>query len=640
MHFLADFSGGQYFDGFHGLSFALLVCGAIAAGVWILLFALRWFASMPKMPDAGPATNELGPETPAVANLLAHRWKVTQPAVQATLIDLAARGLLEIEQYVGENFVVRLRDDRPGVSAPDKDYERQVLDLVRRRATGGSAPVQALDLGEASDAERWMKRFRKSVVQDAKRLGLARSRWAQGDWVVLGAGLFVVLELFALAFSVARLAEDSGSGEDSFGRWDWLLAGGFVWLLSMVAIGSVRDLRDTPAGRIACARWLGVRDYFRESRAFDDAPPAAVTIWERYLSYGVALGTARHAVEALPMTADDPNAAWTRFGGDWREVHIEYPERFGFGEAPIRVFLGGLWRTAWWGGLAFFALPFLGRIAWDITSSILSDYGQTKSYERWIVLGLLALFSGWGIYLTIRFVDGVIRLWRGAADLNKRVVVEGEVVKRGLGRVAVADGKSEEVNAWIPPPTAPAIARGMVVRFTRSPRLWYVDKVEVLSHSGSDEPALIEPGSVSSGAGLLDVESVRQLTGLALNAVTPAGNVPFGSLPGGSVSAFADDQGNRVLIASILVPPLLAKTMISVLTRSAAASGKVAPQIGDSASWLPGDYLMVRQGQRMVLTQAELKARPESDHLMMAEALARRVLDVPALPGSNDVTGD
>ena len=200
---VAGLSGGEKFDGFEGASLALLFLGGIAAGLWLLAFGLRWFASMPKLPAPGAKTSDLGSESPAVVNLLVNRWRLSHLAVQATLVDLAARGLLQIEMY-GRQFVVRLQDDRAGIEQPLATYERQVLELVRRRATGGSAPVEALDLGEAGEAASWLKRFNKSVVSEARKAGLARSRWSRADWVVLGGGLFVVLQLFALAFGVAH----------------------------------------------------------------------------------------------------------------------------------------------------------------------------------------------------------------------------------------------------------------------------------------------------------------------------------------------------------------------------------------------------------------------------------------------------
>jgi len=177
--FLAD----EGFSGFQGLSLVLLMAGAIAASCWMLLFAWRWLVTRPVLPETGPETREVGAESPAIVNLLVNRWCATRAAIQATLLDLASRKFLGIDQYGQKQFVVRLR-----ASPPDDRltaYERQLLDLIRQRATGGSAPAGALTLGEEAEAEAWWKRFRKSVADDARNQRLARYRWATQDWLIL-----------------------------------------------------------------------------------------------------------------------------------------------------------------------------------------------------------------------------------------------------------------------------------------------------------------------------------------------------------------------------------------------------------------------------------------------------------------------
>jgi hypothetical protein len=122
---LLAISGGPKFDGFSGSSLLALVAAIAALGLWFLLFACRWTRTFPRMPDAGPETSELRDEPPAIVNLLVNRWKVTQSAISATLIDLAARRVLGIDLVAGDEYVVRIRD---GDHATEKltDYERQV----------------------------------------------------------------------------------------------------------------------------------------------------------------------------------------------------------------------------------------------------------------------------------------------------------------------------------------------------------------------------------------------------------------------------------------------------------------------------------------------------------------------------------
>ena len=146
----------------------LLVLGAALGLVFAVYFVIRWTASYPDLPAPGPETSEARAEPPAVANLLVNRCHVTSSAAAATLIDLAAHGHLELQHLSSDRFVVRLR-----ARSPDQltDYEARVLSLVREKATGGSAPLEAIELDE-DDADRWRKRFASDVVDDAKARGL------------------------------------------------------------------------------------------------------------------------------------------------------------------------------------------------------------------------------------------------------------------------------------------------------------------------------------------------------------------------------------------------------------------------------------------------------------------------------------
>ena len=213
-----------------------------------------------------------------------------------------------------------------------------------------------------------------AFLAEVDGLGLARSRWSQFDWVLLGATLAVPLGLLALSFGQAGIGSNqSTSSDDNISRGDWLLFAGGAWLLGMAAMGSLRNLRDTASGRVACARWLGVREYLRHSSAFDNAPAASVVVWERNLSYGAALGVAHEAVRVLPFEAESPNVAWSRYGGDWHEVRIRYPERFGSCQPPVTVLFSGIVRAAFFGGLAFIALPLLLRPLLDVVDAARTD---------------------------------------------------------------------------------------------------------------------------------------------------------------------------------------------------------------------------------------------------------------------------
>jgi len=127
----ADFTAGAV---------AVLVAGGVVAVVAVVVFLARWFVSLPDLPPAGPETSELGPESPALANLLVNRCAVTTAAAAATLLDLAARHHVSLFEAGPGNTIVRVQHQ---AAEHLTDYEEQVLDLVREKATGGSAPLEA-----------------------------------------------------------------------------------------------------------------------------------------------------------------------------------------------------------------------------------------------------------------------------------------------------------------------------------------------------------------------------------------------------------------------------------------------------------------------------------------------------------------
>src|ERR671922_260195 len=74
------------------------------------------------------------------ANRLVHDFRVTHDAVPATLLDLAARGVVELEEREPGSYVCRLEQTADGQLAP---YERRIVDLLRRRESGGGVPAPA-----------------------------------------------------------------------------------------------------------------------------------------------------------------------------------------------------------------------------------------------------------------------------------------------------------------------------------------------------------------------------------------------------------------------------------------------------------------------------------------------------------------
>src|SRR5689334_1988208 len=163
----------------------------VAALVWLALGAALLALFHPRRPHEAPATSELRDEPPAVVNLITHQWKVTASAAAATLLDLADRGYVDIVQVSPEQDIVELR--RTGRDARElQPYERQVLDHLRRTAVDGVVPANALTAGPAAVSDRWWRRFRLSVEQDARRRGVSRLRFPAWVTATFAAGLVVL----------------------------------------------------------------------------------------------------------------------------------------------------------------------------------------------------------------------------------------------------------------------------------------------------------------------------------------------------------------------------------------------------------------------------------------------------------------
>ena len=292
--------------------------------VWLAAAGMLYLSRRPAEPFAGPTTLELSSEPPAVANFLVHGFRVTHEAVPATLIDLAARNVVDVEWRGPAVFYVRLRR---AVDASLTAYERRVLEHLQEIASDGVVPAQALTTGPAAESKKWWRRFEGEVIADAQRRGLSRD--------ALDSGLFTVL-LVAAAIPALLAYAAAGAG------------GGLgVWVGSGALLTWIRGRhpqQETTAGLEAAGRWLGVRTALAEDEEFSRQSPLTVELWDRLLAYGAALGVARTASGALPMGAESDTSAWSAQGGSWRNVQVSYPRFFppGWGREPVTMLGVGL----------------------------------------------------------------------------------------------------------------------------------------------------------------------------------------------------------------------------------------------------------------------------------------------------------
>ncbi|HEY2795094.1 MAG TPA: hypothetical protein VGJ28_22225 [Micromonosporaceae bacterium] len=578
---------------------AQLIAGALVAvpvAIWFAVYGLTLLATRPDTPDAAPATEDLGPEPPAIVSLLVNHWEITEDAAESTLLDLAARRILEIRQPGNDPVQSTIHIV---VSAPTglRPYEQRVFDRVSALASGGVLPLTALTFRDTAQAASWSKRLAADVVAEARTHNLSQRR--------LGAGLVGAL---VAAAAVAGACAAIGIGywlhrqhnHDPSGA---ALTTGFItWFVLGGVAGRNHGERDTAAGREAASRWLGVRAWLRGHDAFGDLPPAAVTVWDRYLSYGAAVGATRVASAVIDMGMGSRRNVWSSLGGTWHRVRVHYPHfwrRYGLG-AP-RLILRGLLA-----GVVGFLLV---RYWYHTVGRVLT--GHAQAYITLIKsVGLLAGLLGiaYAIYVIVRTV----------IDLSAPATVTGQVVwvqkwrtikskwndTASLSYLALDDGSADQTRAWALPSTVHAWCSAgdnatiTVRRWSR--RVLTVNVTERApqqmtaqdAYAVADSIGIPQQSGAIHAAPLLSVEEVSSALGLPVTS--RRGDRPTNTGPV-DVAIFRGPDGSQTLILS-RSSGAIGRMTFKLRQRQ----GEAVAGLGDEARGGPG-WIAVRRGGETVI---------------------------------------
>jgi hypothetical protein len=400
---------------------AVTLLAALVIAVTAVWAAVAQMRTRPRRPDRGPATMDLGEEPPAVVDLITDDFAVTPEAVPATLVDLAARRWLSIEEF-GGNVVIRIAGrDR---DEPLEPYERRVLDHVRALAVDGVVPAHAMTTGPDAVSKAWWRSFRGEVIDDAQSRGLCRDRWSGATLAPIWTGTAAA---GVLLWAADRLGELRTDGADP-GAIGWLWG---VVLITVVGLGlwsfslrARRLQRDTDAGLRAAARWLGVRHHMATIGDFRDKPAAMVTLWDRYLAHAVALDLAPLVVAQLPLGKEDHRHAWSRESGAWRQVRVGYPHlRPGYGQHPLFAML----TSAGAGGVSIVVLAFTVRVRRDQVDLLADLPGRASGVVALVALALGAL-------AVVVLSWNVVKLVFSIADVARTDRLEGLAIRCRIRR--------------------------------------------------------------------------------------------------------------------------------------------------------------------------------------------------------------
>ncbi|GAA4593905.1 hypothetical protein GCM10023194_59400 [Planotetraspora phitsanulokensis] len=438
------------------------IAAAAAVGLWLLL--LLAFATATRTPEvkAAPATGALGEESPAIVDLLTGDWRLTNEAASATVLDLAAKGALAIEEIGPELSLVRLRRDPGDLNA----YERLVYEHVRSLAVDGVVATGALAEG-SRDISRWWKSFRKKVIVEARAQGLSRPRWSRAQAALLTTTAVAVAVLAGIAAEVSGFGSNVSDEEGSPG----VAVGFFCFLVLAGLMSKLNGERGTKRGAELAGRWLGVRDHLAATGRFGEQPAASVTIWGRHLAYAAALGLAPRAVTSLPITTPaDDSRAWSDYGGMWHPVHVRYRSRRFWGRKPLTMIGQGLLAGMMIGVWVFIIL---------LVATSFDYWPQALLTPTPILVG--------GIIAALPIIYTII-------DYSGNTVIQGQIVRlRTFGEssgdspsnltyyCAIDEGRAREVLAYgLPSELYGPLNEGDLVRAVAGKRMGWIRKVEVL----------------------------------------------------------------------------------------------------------------------------------------------------------------
>ncbi|HEY6798090.1 MAG TPA: hypothetical protein VI248_25720 [Kineosporiaceae bacterium] len=448
----------------------LLTCLCAFAG-WGVLYLLGLVATRPLPVRPGRRTQDLpGEEPPAVVSVLASGWSVTEDAGESTLLDLAARGYLELRQPDADprHTTVHVTADDPaaaaaaaarqarvarsaGSAAPLTPYERQVLDRVKGVAVGGVVPLTALTFRDHDHAEGWAASFAAAVLADARERGLVQRRVP--SWLVALLSSAAVGPALAASWLAWALDPQDGRG---------VLIGIVPFGLLTAVAGRDHGVRGTASGREVAARWLGLREYLKADTSFAALPPSAVAVWDRYLAYGDALGVTHVCSAVIDLGMGNRRRVWSSFGGQWHQVRVRYPGRSArYGTTLPPLVLVGLGQLV----LAYLLLRLQGMVR-------LRDLTGSPAAALFPLVGLAV--GARGVYKLVRSVSDVVGtrhltgevLWIApwkTSTRNDHTVVT-------LHYLAVDDGTADRTTAWaLPPDLLRSFRTGETVQLTVRP---------------------------------------------------------------------------------------------------------------------------------------------------------------------------
>jgi uncharacterized membrane protein len=270
---------------------ALLVVAPIAALVGIAMFLWLWrrYGKEPPVdPAIGEYVRDLPDDPPAVVAALLHWGAHRNEGFSATVLDLARRGYLSIEEIHEARALLPDRTDfRLTATKPAddemKDFERTALELM----FGDRTTVLHSEIASYSRAHQSESLARWNAYKAGVGASLRARQYINGH----RSKPFLLNVITAIAVGLV------GGAAIAYRAWTiGVLA--LAWATAQMLLTPLLRQR-TPSGQNRYHQWVGVRKYLHDFSQLADAPAGHLILWEQYLVYAVALGVSEQLAEGL-----------------------------------------------------------------------------------------------------------------------------------------------------------------------------------------------------------------------------------------------------------------------------------------------------------------------------------------------------
>ena len=242
---------------------------------------------------------------PATVQYLWKTESIDDKAIPATLLDLANRGIVRIDQVSEEERglfhskqTTSYRLTLDPSKAHDLDASAREIIAMLFTGVGDGASFVVSDLRDYAKDHR--KEFaqahgdwKKAATEAAEARGFFDSSATAASRVVAGVGLFLVVAPLLTAFVTGA----------------WLMLAPVPVGIGLL-IGTRAIKRRTAEANELYAKYHGLYRYMKDFGRLQEKPPTAVVLWEQYLVLATLFGIADQVIRdmhvAVPEVVNDP----------------------------------------------------------------------------------------------------------------------------------------------------------------------------------------------------------------------------------------------------------------------------------------------------------------------------------------------